>query len=412
MKKLLATLLALVMLCGLTPAFAQESYTLELWIAGNDDSLYAAYETVINEYMAKNPGVKVNMNMTSWAEYFTKLSTSFVGGTGPDVFALGFAQFYTLAGNGNMLNIAPYIPADWDGYGDIAENILNLGRLEGDIHALLVPEGRCLYYRKDIAAEQGLTEADFVIETVDDLVELSKKMTIKEGDDVIVEGLELVTLPANSPEQQTFIFGQMEGAKTLWADDLAPLFAEEPYVNALNKMKALLDEGYGILQSAGISYFNTDVASMSVAAQTGIEGASMPAISALGGEIGVAKLPNNVLLGQWYAVNKDSKLPAEAADLLLYLFSTEAQTSLLNATGQFPSRASLAELYCADNPMREVYFEAVQEAAAYGNVANPYFLTWVNAYRTAVEAVYAGTQTAQESMDAFSIAYKEACGLK
>lgn len=410
MKKLLALVLVLAVVCGLSGAVA-DGYTLEFWIAGNDDSLYAAYEEVVNAYEAANPGVTVNMNMTAWSEYFTKLSTSFVGGTGPDVFAIGFAQFYTLAGNESMLNIAPYIPEDWDGYGDIADNVLDLGRVDGDIHALLVPEARCLYYRKDIAQEQGVTEEDLRIETLDDLIALSKKMTILEGSDVVVEGLELVTLAGNSPEQQTFIYGQMEGAETLWADDLSPRFADEPYVTAMNKMKTLLDEGYCIPQSAGISYFNTDVASLSVNTQTSIEGTAMPAINGLGGEIGVVKLPNTVLLGQWYAVNRDTKLPAEAADFLLYLFSSEAEAMLLNATGQFPSRASLGEQYCADNEMRRVYFDAVQEAVAYGNVPNPFFLSWVNGYRAAVEAVYAGTQSAKDSMDAFCAVYNETCGL-
>ncbi len=412
MKKILALALTLVMLLGAVPLAFAEGYTLEFWLAGNDDSLYAAYEQVVKQYEAEHPGVTVNMNMINWAEYFTKLSTAFVGGTGPDVYAIGFAQFYTLAGNGNMLDLSGYIPADWDGYGDIPENILNLGKVDGNIHALLVPEARALYYRKDIAEENGVTAEDLDIKTLDDLVALAKKMTIKDGNDVVVEGLDVVTIAGNSPEQTAFIYGQMEGAPKLWADDLNPQFNDPAYVTSANKVKALLDEGYAIPQSPGINYFNTDVAAMSINTQTSIEGTSIPAISGLGGEIGVVSLPNSVLLGQWYAANKDTKLAAESADFLLYLFSKESQTSLIDATGQIPSRSSLADLYCADNDMRKVYFDAVQQAAAYGDTANPFFLQWVNQYRSALEGVYAGTSETQAALDAFCDTYKEVCGLK
>lgn len=411
MKKLLSLLLMLTLMVSVLPAMASDGYTLEFWLAGNDDSTYAAYEKVVKAYIAEHPGVKINMNMIAWNEYFTKLSTSFVGGTSPDVYALGFAQFYTMSGNGSMLNLAPYIPADWDGFEDISKSILDLGSIDGDLHALLVPEARCLYYRKDIAQEQGVTEEDLVIETVDDLVALAKKMTIKEGDEVIVEGFDLHTL-APSIEQPFFILGMMEGATTMWEDDLQPLFNAAPFVRGIEKTKALLDEGYAILQSTGINYFYTDVAAMSIQAQTAIEGAAIPAITGLGGEVGVTKLPNTVLLGQWYAASSATKLPAESADFLLYLFSKEAQISLLETYGQIPNRASLMDQYHAGDELRKVYAEAVQEAAAYGNVPNKYFLTWVNDFRSTVEGIYAGSAEAQAAMDAFNERYKEVCEIK
>ncbi len=412
MKKILAVALALVMLITLVPlAFAADGYTLEFWIAGNDDSLYAAYDKVVKQYEAENPGVTINMNMINWSEYFAKLSTSFVGGTGPDVYATGFAQFYTLSGSGNMLNLAAYIPEDWDGYGDIPDNILNLGKVDGDIHALLVPEARALYYRKDIAQEQGVTEDDLTIENLDDLIALAKKMTIKDGDEVQVEGLDVVTLAANSPEQTAFIYGQMEGATKFWDDDLSPLFNTEPYVSAATKIQSLLDEGYAIPQSQGITYFNTDVAAMYVSNETVVEGSALPAITDIGGEVGIIKLPNTVLLGQWYAANADTTMPQESADFLLYLFSKESQQILIDSTGQIPSRASLADQYCAGNDMRKVYFDVVQNATAYGDVPNQYFLSWINQYRSAIESIRAGTSDAQTALDGFCDTYREICGL-
>ena len=411
MKKLLALVLALIMLCGMTAALAEEPVTIELWLAGNDDSLYGAYEKAAQAYIAENPNVTININMIAWSEYFTKLSASFVGGTGPDVFAAGYGQFFSLMDGGYMMNLAPYVPADWDGYNDIPSNVLDIGRVNGDLYALLVPEGRALYYRKDIAAEQGVTEEDLKIENLDDLIELAKKMTIKEGDEVIVEGFELITLNANSPEQQLYLTAMMEGGDVLWKEDLAMSVTEDAYITALNKTKALLDEGYAIPQSAGINYFNTDVAAMRIDSQTAIEGASLAAIEGLGGEIGAVPLPKSVLLGQWYAVNPATKIPAEAADFLFYLFSSETQTLLFNEIGQYPSRTSLKEIYCGDNELRKVYSAAIDNSFAYGTVPNPYFLTWANGLRSACEAVYAGSQDAVTAMTEYVKSYNEICGL-
>lgn len=411
MKKLLALILVLIMLCSITASLAEEPVTIELWLAGNNESLYGAYEKAAQAYIAANPNVTININMIAWSEYFTKLSASFVGGTGPDVFAAGYGQFFSLMDGGYMMNLAPYVSADWDGYSDIPVNVLDIGRVNGDLYALLVPEGRALYYRKDIAAEQGVTEEDLKIENLDDLIELAKKMTIKEGDKVIVEGFDLVTISANSPEQQLYLTAMMEGGGDLWKEDLTMGVTEDAYITALNKTKALLDEGYAIPQSAGINYFNTDVAAMSIASQTGIEGASIPAIEGLGGEIGAVPLPKSVLLGQWYAVNPATKIPSQATDLLLYLFSSEAQTLLFNEIGQYPSRISLKEAYCGDNDLRKVYSEAVETSVAYGTVPNPYFLSWVNSLRSACEAVYAGSQDAVTAMTEYVNRYNEICGL-
>ncbi len=83
-------------------------------------------------------------------------------------------------------------------------------------------------------------------------------------------------------------------------------------MSAATKIQSLLDEGYAIPQSQGITYFNTDVAAMYVSNETVVEGSALPAITDIGGEVGIIKLPNTVLLGQWYAANADTTMPQES----------------------------------------------------------------------------------------------------
>jgi multiple sugar transport system substrate-binding protein len=413
MKKIISVILTALLILGIgTAAVAEEPVTLELWLAGNETNVYDAYTAAAEAYMGDHPNVKINITMIAWSEYFTKLSASFVGGMGPDVYAIGFLQYYSLLGNQNMLALNDYIPQDWDGLTDIPENILNLGKADGNYYAFLVPEGRALYYRKDIAEQNGVTEADLNITDMDSFVNLCHKMTVKDGDETVVSGFDLSTLAGNNPEQQLFVLARMLGAESLWADDLAPCFNEAPYVETMKKMKALIDDGTILLQTAGINYFNTDVAAMTISTQNGIENLSVPAIEGIGGSIGIIPLPN-VLLGQWYAANAATAHPKEAADFLMYLNSAKGEQLLLDVGHLVPNRVSMKDAYCADSALRATYYDSLMnDAIAYGNVPNVNFLTWANSYRSAIEAVYTGTKDPQTAMDDFCTEYKTVCGLE
>ena len=183
----------------------------------------------------------------------------------------------------------------------------------------------------------------------------------------------------------------------------------------LEALKGLVDDGTCLLQTQGVNYFNTDTAAVTITSQSGIENTSLSMIEGVGGEIGIIPLPDqcNVLLGQWYAVSKNTKHPAQAADFLLYLNSVEGETMLLEDCGLAPNRASLADVYCNGSEMRKVYFDSMMNGAvSYGPVANGFFLTWANAYRSAIEAVYAGTSSAKDAMAGFCTEYRGICGLQ
>ncbi len=413
MKKIIAMILTALLTLGIgITAVAEEPVTLELWLAGNETNIYDAYTAAAEAYMGDHPNVKINITMIAWSDYFTKLSASFVGGMGPDVYAIGFLQYYSLLGNQNMLALNDYMPKDWDGLTDIPENILNLGKADGNYYAFLVPEGRALYYRKDIAEQNGVTEDDLKVTDLDSFVNLCHKMAVKDGDETVVSGFDLTTLAGNNPEQQLFVLAQMMGAETLWNDDLSPRFNEAPFVETMKTMKALIDDGTILPQTAGINYFNTDVAAMTILAQNGIENLSIPAIEGIGGSVGIVPLPN-VLLGQWYAANAATAHPKEAADFLMFLNSAQGEQLLLDVGHLVPNRVSMKDAYCAGNELRTAYYNSLMtDAKAYGNVPNVKFLTWANAYRSAIEAVYAGTKDAQTAMDDFCVEYKTACGLQ
>jgi multiple sugar transport system substrate-binding protein len=312
-----------------------------------------------------------------------------------------------------MLPLDDLIPQNWDGYTDIPQALLDMCKVDGKLVALPVPEARSIFYRKDIAKQNGVSDADLNVKNLDDFINLAQKMTLKENGKTVMAGFELVTVAGNSTEQQTFIFGRMEGADWFWNQDLSSNFNAAGFASGLKKTKTLLDGGYAIVQTPGISYFNTDAAAMTISTTSSVE-PQLTQLAELGGEVGVVPLPkgSNLLLGQYYAVNKSSKQPQAAADFLLYLNSVEGETILAEKLGQTPNRNSVADSYTAGNPLRKVYFDSLMgDAVTYGNgTANPFFLNWINDFRTAVESVYTSGVDPQTALDGFVPKYNAEIG--
>lgn len=100
MKKTLTSLilslgaLSLITSCTSTPADnaggSDEQITLSyaLW----DAKQAPEYEKLIKDFEAENPNVTVELQLTSWKDYWTKLETSISGGNPPDIFWLNIPR--------------------------------------------------------------------------------------------------------------------------------------------------------------------------------------------------------------------------------------------------------------------------------------------------------------------------------
>ncbi|MBQ9211397.1 MAG: extracellular solute-binding protein [Clostridia bacterium] len=113
MKKLVALMLAAIMLLGIASAVA-EDVTLNLWtIAVESDSSYQTFIDAIAAFEAAHPGVKVNHEPTQNEQYKIKIKAAMSAGTDlPDVFftwGMGFLGEFVAADR--VLNLDEYYPA-------------------------------------------------------------------------------------------------------------------------------------------------------------------------------------------------------------------------------------------------------------------------------------------------------------
>ena len=88
MKKLLALVLAALMLLGMMSFASAEDVELTLWsLAVESDASYQTYIDGIAAFEAAHPGVKVNHEPTQNEQYKTKIKAAMSAGTDlPDVF--------------------------------------------------------------------------------------------------------------------------------------------------------------------------------------------------------------------------------------------------------------------------------------------------------------------------------------
>ena len=192
MKKLVALMVAalmLVSLLGIAGAETVEPAHLNIWLAGNGElESSEAFHKIFDNWVAERaPGSTYELSFIAWSDYFTKLSTALASGEGPDIFMTGYGQLGTIVSQGHTVNLSEKIPADWDGWTDIPQNLLSAGMKDGNVYGILEPATRLYYYNKEYAEMLGATEEELQIHSLDDLAALAKKLTYKEMFLVIAE---------------------------------------------------------------------------------------------------------------------------------------------------------------------------------------------------------------------------------
>jgi ABC-type glycerol-3-phosphate transport system substrate-binding protein len=184
-----ASLLALVaMLAACTPggpaAPGRPASTgpqqLKVWIAGSPE-LDAATDKILKQFQADNPNVTVTLESFPFAQYFQKLTTSFAGGSGPDVLWIDVrtAEF---AKRGALLELDKYVNDEWTS--DVFPVALKEGMYNGKRYAVPMHElangifvNKTLFEQNNIPVPHDIKDAW----TWQQLREIGLKLTERSG---------------------------------------------------------------------------------------------------------------------------------------------------------------------------------------------------------------------------------------
>ena len=160
MKKLVTLLLAVLLLTVFAGFGLAEDITLDViiaqygpntnnWFLGNgmDGSNF------VKKFEEANPGVKLNLEVVSWNDIYTVVSTRISNNNAPDI--LNIDTFADYANEGLLLPVSDYCPEEL--FGDFFPSFIEQSVIDGVCWA--VPDlasARALYYNADILEEAGV----------------------------------------------------------------------------------------------------------------------------------------------------------------------------------------------------------------------------------------------------------------
>ena len=101
MRKLFAVLLTLCMVFSFVSFASAEDVTITF--AFWDNNQEPGMKAIAEAYEAAHPGVKIEVQVTPWGEYWTKLEAAAMGGSMPDVFWMHSNQFFKFVNAGTLL---------------------------------------------------------------------------------------------------------------------------------------------------------------------------------------------------------------------------------------------------------------------------------------------------------------------
>lgn len=152
--------------------------TVELWEWGSDE----LFQQAIDGYTAIHPNVTIKLVNNPWEDYWTKLPLALDGENGPAIFNVHNSYHENLINYMAPLEIPlEDLQADFTGVDahviDGEVYYIDYGMMTGTV-----------YYNKDMWEAAGLTDED-IPTTWDEMIEVAKKLTIKEGDTLVQAGL-------------------------------------------------------------------------------------------------------------------------------------------------------------------------------------------------------------------------------
>jgi len=436
MKKLIALLLALVMVLGLAacggsepapeapkadapaapeaeapaapevdennPLYTKptENVHLTIWYAVSGVTA-EKLEALVNEYVAANPNVTVELSYAgSYADAANKISANLLTNTAPDVALTTAAPMFTGDRGDYTLEALIQDPAFdaagiYDGVWDYAEW---QGRVCALPYGISVP---VLYYNKTIAADMGLDLEANPPKTWDELYAIAEKAV---ADGKAVNGFDV--------NDVAWLFKSMlaqNGNSIIEADgdDITPIYNEPEAVEVAEFWQKLTANGLMPVDQHGNADKNFQggqtlflvSSSVRLARWAGVEGIA---------DFGCLPLPSfaqeSAALGGNHLVvfpNGDDVKLAAAWDLLKFLMSPEKHTEFAIETGYLPIYAAAMETEYVKNAIaedgrRQTVYNYLENSWSYTHFAD--MGTMDNHLKTAISDLENGMDP-QEALD-------------
>lgn len=145
-----------------------------IWDSNQEKGL----RTIADNFEAKNPGIKVKINVTSWDNYWTMLEAGATGGSLPDVFWMHSNEIYRYGSNGMLLDLTDRIAkSDQVKLSDYPDGLVKIYNIDNKQYAIPKDFDTIgLWYNKTMFDKAGIKYPDDTW-TWDTLYSAAKKLT-------------------------------------------------------------------------------------------------------------------------------------------------------------------------------------------------------------------------------------------
>lgn len=156
---IVATLLVTALQGGaLNSVSAQEVVlTYGIWDSRQEPGL----REIADEFEAENPGIKIELQVTGWGEYWTMLEAAATGGSLPDIFWMHSNEIYKYGSNDMLLNLDEYIGRDSIDLTKFPQGLVDIYNVNESQYAIPKDFDTIgLWYNKTMFDEAGLDYPD------------------------------------------------------------------------------------------------------------------------------------------------------------------------------------------------------------------------------------------------------------
>lgn len=193
---------------------------------------------MIDAYKEINPDVTIEIQLTPWKDYWTKLEASATGGTAPDVFWLNTLHAEVYQEGGILADLTQAAEkSDIGLYENYAEAMTSSYTIDGKLYAIPKDTGTCaLWYNKELFDKAGVAYPtdDW---TWDDMKQASEKLKDNMG-----EGVYAIGAPVDFEVYSSTIFAA--GGTIMTADKTASTYTMPETIEGVQCWIDLIEKGY------------------------------------------------------------------------------------------------------------------------------------------------------------------------
>lgn len=365
--------------------------TFAIW----DSTQQPGMQAMADQFEKENSDIKINVEVTPWDQYWTKMQAAGSGDSMADVLWMHPDQVFTYAEGGKLLDLTDDINAGNIDMSKFDDNVSDCYSVGGGQYA--VPKDNStfgLWYNKDIFDAAGMDYPDDTWDW-DKLKEVAAQLT--DADNGIYG-----YLAENNTQNTYYHFIWQNGGDIINEDNTASMYDAPETIEAMEYLADFVTKGYSpspeqFANTTAMQYFESGKGAMIIAGSWNCN--ELTSIDGLNCD--VAPLPQGkqragLSGGMGYSIAANTEHPDEALRFVEWLAGEEANTIEAQSGAAIPDYAGTQSAWVEMFP--DINAQVFVDAFAYG-YSTQYcrgHAEWMDAENQYTNEIMSGTMTAEE----------------